>query len=79
MSMKTVAISEFKAKCIALLKETQGTREPILVTRRGHAIARVEPVLDDPPPRKLGALKGKMVIKGDIVHADFSEDWETAP
>ena len=69
-------ISEFKAKCIAVLKEAQRTREPVLVTRRGHPLARVEPVYDDPPPRKLGALKGRMRIVGDIVRSDFDADWE---
>ena len=76
--MKTMVISDFKAKCIAVLKETQRTRKPLIVTRRGHPIARIEPILDKMPERKLGVLKGKMRIKGDIVHADFSADWEMA-
>jgi prevent-host-death family protein len=74
--MKTMVISEFKAKCIAVLKEAQRTHEPILVTRRGHPLARIEPVFDDPPPRRLGTLRGHIVIKGDIVGADFDGDWE---
>ncbi|MEZ5276824.1 MAG: hypothetical protein R3F07_10635 [Opitutaceae bacterium] len=75
--MKTMVISEFKAKCIAALKEAQRTREPILVTRRGRALARIEPVFDDPPPRRLGVLQGQMVIRGDIVGADFDAEWES--
>ena len=78
-AMKTMVISQFKAQCIAVLKEAQRTREPVLVTRRGHPLARIEPVQDDPPPRRFGALKGKMRIKGDIVQADFDSEWETAP
>ncbi|MDE0837927.1 MAG: type II toxin-antitoxin system prevent-host-death family antitoxin [Kiritimatiellae bacterium] len=74
--MKTMIISEFKAQCIAVMKEAQRTREPVLVTRRGHPIARIEPVYDNPPPRKFGTLKGRMRIKGDIVHADFGDEWE---
>jgi len=75
--MKTMVISEFKAKCIAVLKEAQRTREPILVTRWGHPLARIEPVFDDPPPRRLGALRGQITIKGDIVGSDFDSDWES--
>ncbi len=72
--MKTMIISEFKAKCIAVLKEAQRTHEPVLVTRWGHPLARIEPVYDDPPPRKFGALRGRMRIKGDIVKSDFDRE-----
>ena len=74
--MKTMILSEFKAKCIAVLKQAQREREPLVVTRWGHPIARIEPVVDELPSRKLGRLKGKMKIKGDIVHMDSSDDWE---
>ncbi len=76
--MKTIIISEFKTHCISVLKDAQRTREPITVTRRGHPIARIEPVYDDPPPRRLGAQKGRMRIKGDIVHGDFDTEWESS-
>lgn len=75
--MKTVVISEFKAKCIGLLKESRRTREPLLVTLRGQPIARVEPYGPGLAPRRLGALRGRMKIRGDIVHAEFGDDWET--
>lgn len=77
--MKTMVISQFKAQCIAVMKEANRTHEPVLVTLRGHPLARVEPVCDDPPPRRLGALKGRLRIRGDIVQSDFDEDWEPAP
>jgi len=75
--MKTMIVSQFKAQCIAVLKEAQRTHEPVLVTRRGHPLARIEPVCES-PPRKFGALKGQMRIKGDIVHASFDGEWETS-
>lgn len=73
--MKTVLISEFKAKCIRLLKEVQKNGKPLVVTLRGKPIARVEPVV--PPKRqvRLGALKGWMEIKGDIIHSDMEKDF----
>mgnify|MGYP006304208481 CR=1 FL=1 len=69
-------ISRFKAQCIAVIREAQRTHEAVLITRRGRPVARVEPVYDEAATRKLGALKGRMRIKGDIVHADFEDDWE---
>ena len=74
--MKTVILSTFKAQCIALLREAQRTAEPIIVTRRGRPLARIEPVREPVPSRRLGKQRGRMQIKGDIVHADFSADWE---
>lgn len=74
--MKKMAISEFKAKCIAVLREAQQTGESILVTRRGRPFARVEPVRETPSERSLGVFKGRMKIHGDIVHTDSSADWD---
>ncbi len=74
--MKTVLISEFKAKCIQMLKEVQNTGKPLTVTLRGEPIARVEPI--KPPPgtrRRLGALRGWIKIKGDIIRCDMENDW----
>lgn len=74
--MKTVILSTFKAHCISLLREAQRTAEPIIVTRRGRPLARIEPVREPVPMRRFGRQRGRMRIKGDIVHADFSADWE---
>ena len=73
--MKTVSVSEFKAKCIALLKNVQKTKEPIVVTLRGEPIARVEPIVKPKKRVRLGTLKGWMEIKGDIIHSDMEKDW----
>ena len=69
-------ISEFKAKCIAVMKNAQQTHEPVMVTLRGRPLARIDPVINKPTRRKLGALRGWMQINGDIVNADFSDEWE---
>jgi prevent-host-death family protein len=74
--VKTVLISEFKAKCIKMLKEVQKNGKPLTVTLRGVPIARVEPVRKQGTGSRLGQLKGLMKIKGDIVHTGFEDDWE---
>jgi prevent-host-death family protein len=76
--MIEVAISEFKAKCLALLEEVRRTRQPIRITRHGKPIAEVVP----PSPVEdrsawMGSMKGKMEILGDIISPAADEDeWE---
>lgn len=74
--MKKMVISEFKAKCIAVLREAQQTGEAILVTRRGQPLARIEPIRQAPSERPLGVLRGRMKIHGDLIQADSSADWD---
>lgn len=67
-SMKEIAISEFKAKCLGILEEVRKTRRPIRVTRFGEPVAEVIP----PSParvtgRRLGSMAGTAKIIGDIV------------
>ena len=73
--MKTIIISEFKARCIAVINEVNQTHSAVIITRRGKPVARLEPVTDKKPDRVLGKM-GAMTIKGDIIHTDSSDDWE---
>ena len=41
--MERVLISEFKARCIELIKRVQATRQPLIVTLRGQPVAKVVP------------------------------------
>jgi hypothetical protein len=74
--MKTMGISEFKAKCIDELKTVHLTGEALLVTLRKRPIATVNPYQKPAPKRILGKLRGRMTISGDIVHSDFADEWE---
>lgn len=56
-AMKKMSISEFKVKCIAVLREAQRTGEPVVITRRGRPVARIEPILEGAAQRSLGALR----------------------
>jgi hypothetical protein len=75
--MKMMLVSEFKAKCIAVLKEVQRSREAVVVTLRGVPMVRVEPLRVDKPKKELGVLEGTVDFRADIVHADTTADWET--
>jgi len=76
--MEEIAISKFKATCLALLERVRKTRRPIRVTRFGEPVAEV--VTPAPSPRKkrwLGSMTGTIRIEGDIVApASDEKDWE---
>jgi prevent-host-death family protein len=75
--MKEIAISEFKAKCLALLDQVQKTKKPIRVTRFGKPIAEVVPPSPAPASDWIGSMKGRIEILGDIVSpANEESDWE---
>ena len=75
-AMKTMLVSEFKAKCIAALKEVQRTREPMLITLRGKPLVTVQPVDARGQGKRLGGLKGRMTIRRDLVKLDTTADWD---
>jgi len=76
--MKEVAISEFKAKCLALIDQVQKTRKPIRVTRFGKPVAEVIPPSSEAGVGDwIGSMKDTMKIPGDIVSpANDEKDWE---
>jgi prevent-host-death family protein len=74
--MKTMLVSEFKAKCIAVLKEVHRTRVPLVITLRGKPLATVRPVDSADPGKRLGGLRGRMTIRRDLVKVESTGDWE---
>jgi prevent-host-death family protein len=63
-----IAVSRFKATCLAVLQRVSRTGRPVLVTRFGKPVAEVV------PPRRpaveagwLGCMKDRAEIKGDVV------------
>ena len=78
--MDEIAISKFKATCLAVVERVRKTGKPILVTRFGRPVARIEPPADQPTKQlKFGTGAASMTIKDDIVGpiSDISE-WEAA-
>jgi prevent-host-death family protein len=78
--VEEVAISEFKAKCLALLERVRKTKQPIRVTRFGKPVADVVPPSPVAEPGDwLGTMAGTIEIVGDIVSPVMEEDdWEAA-
>ena len=64
---ETIAISRFKATCLAVLERVRATGQPVLVTRFGRPVAEVVP----PRPRApvatwLGSLRGRARVAGEL-------------
>jgi antitoxin (DNA-binding transcriptional repressor) of toxin-antitoxin stability system len=66
--MEQIAISKFKATCLAALETVRKTREPLLITRFGKPVAQIIPP-EPPKPRKrkLGGMARSVEVSGDIV------------
>ncbi len=62
--MKTVTATKFKEQCLALLDETDP--EGIIVTKRGKPVAKLVPIARN-NGSLIGALKGKIKIRGNIM------------
>ncbi len=77
--MITISITEFKAKCLAILEEISRTGEGVTILKRGKPVAQVLP----PTPRESSypqlELQGTVEILGDIVGPVLpAHHWEAA-
>jgi prevent-host-death family protein len=75
--VEAIAVSKFKARCLALLERVKNTREPILITKRGIPMAQVVPAPEpEKPPAWFGCMKDTFEIQSDILSPLPTEDWE---
>ena len=58
---REIPAGEFKARCLALLDDVALTRQEIVVTKRGRAVARLVPI------EKAPSLRGSVLEADDIV------------
>ncbi|MEP7362188.1 MAG: hypothetical protein ABI972_02950 [Acidobacteriota bacterium] len=65
--VREIAISKFKATCLAELESVRRTRTPIRITRFGKPIADILPPTIAPQKSWLGCMEDTMKIVGDIV------------
>lgn len=74
--MKIMAAGEFKAKCLQVMDQVHATRNPVVITKRGKAIAKLVPA-EESRTSAFDSLKGQIEIVGDIVSPIVpAEDWE---
>ena len=71
--MEEVAISEFKAKCLALLERVRQTKKPLRVTRFGKPVAEIVPASPEVAIEWIGSMTDTVKILGDIVSPVIDE------
>ena len=69
-SSREVPAGEFKAKCLALLDQVAVTRQEIVVTKHGRAVARLVPI------EKAPSMRGSVLQADDIVEP-LDAAWES--
>lgn len=75
--MKTIGAGEFKQTCLRLLDEVGVSGEPIVITKRGKAVAQLTPVPSDHAEDWLGAMRDRGEIRGDLlVPAADPQEWD---
>ena len=79
--MEEIAISKFKATCLAVLERVRKTGQPIRVTRFGQPIAEISATIDrSKPVRRFGRHVGSMVPFSETSSgpSGHESDWEAA-
>lgn len=69
-------VSEFKARCLGLLDSLSREGRSLVITKHGKPVARVTPIAER-QVRLRDTWKGTVRIRGDIVHFDLSDEWES--
>jgi prevent-host-death family protein len=60
-----MTVTEFKAKCLRLVEDLHP--DGIVLTKRGRPVARVLPAESRSNRDLVGVLKGRIVVKGDLL------------
>lgn len=67
-AVETLAVSKFKATCLAVLERVSRTGRPVRITRFGEPVADVVPPRVAEPQRSwIGVMAGRARITGDVV------------
>jgi prevent-host-death family protein len=76
---RTVPAAAFKARCLALLDEVAATRQPLIVTKRGRAVARLVPVDSGEHRSIFGAAAGSILyLAPDEEVLSTGAEWDAA-
>lgn len=76
MKHRIVSVTEFKAKCLALLDDIGKHGGSLTITKRGRPLATVGPAHMPAWKSPEGAWAGRVTIAGDLLETDTSELWE---
>ena len=71
--MESLAVSKFKATCLAVVEQVAKSKKRVVITKRGKPIAEVIPYEGETEP---APLKDTVAFVGDIISPVAVEDWE---
>lgn len=63
--MRTMPAGEFKARCLRVMEEVKKYRTPVVITKKGRAVAKLVPP-DAPATDVFGCMAGTARIVGDV-------------
>ncbi|MEZ4267704.1 MAG: type II toxin-antitoxin system prevent-host-death family antitoxin [Myxococcota bacterium] len=75
MAQREVTATELKLRCGQLLADLAESGEPIIVTKRGRAVAKLVPVAPEAALPYFGFAKGAVRVHGDIM-SPIEAPWE---
>ncbi|MBN2496317.1 MAG: type II toxin-antitoxin system Phd/YefM family antitoxin [Deltaproteobacteria bacterium] len=70
---REIAISQFKARCLAMIDEVARTGLPLIVTKRGKAIAKIVSLSRPEAQSLLGSVSYE---REEDLTSPADEDWE---
>ena len=76
--MKTVSVTEFKAKALRMIDDVEKTKEQLTLTKRGKPVAQVIPYQGRSRKFQFGKLAAYLVYEGDIVSPLGEKIWEAS-
>lgn len=73
--MQTIQISEFKAKCLALVDAVASSGEVLVVTKNGRPVAEIHPYSGGREGSPFG-MHRELQILGDILGSIDEDSWD---
>jgi prevent-host-death family protein len=75
VAVEEIPVSQLKAHCSEIIEKVSAGAREFVITKRGVPVARL--TCEDPSRRSpRGAWRGLIQIEGDIVHTDWSDEFE---
>ena len=72
-ALESIQVSEFKAKCLALVERVAQSGEGLIVTKNGRPVAELRPYRGGRADSPFGLHRDTKIV-GDIV-SPLNEDW----
>ena len=75
--VREIPITKFKANCLALIADVHRRGNELIITNHGRPVARLISATPAAAWRSpAGGWKGRIEVHGDLVHTDWSADFE---